>query len=207
MTKSRAVSGPARPDVEDPQGDRSAPEPRVRPIRRDEWTAETRRALGALADRDPLDNVFATLAQYPDLLRRYSVFGTHILRKSTLSARAREFAILRIGVLNGCEYEFAQHARIGIGIGIDESEIRAVRTGSAAPGWSDEDRLVLQAAEELFCDGIISDETWYALADSYNQEQMMDLTYTIGCYNMISWALNSFRVQPDPTLPMWGKAL
>jgi 4-carboxymuconolactone decarboxylase len=176
---------------------------RIQPLRREDWTAETMRALGALAEREPLENVFATFARYPDLLRRYSVFGTHILRKSSLTSRTRELVILRIGRLNSAEYEFAQHARLARQAGITDAEIAAVRRGSQEPIWNDEDRLVLRATEELFDGHIISDTTWAGLAARYSLEQMMDLTYTVGCYNMISWALNSFRVQPDDALVMW----
>ena len=35
-------------------------------------------------------NIFGTLARHPDLLRRWLVFGSHVLGKSTLSARHRE---------------------------------------------------------------------------------------------------------------------
>jgi hypothetical protein len=32
---------------------------------------------------------------------------------------------------------------------------------------------------------------------------MMDLVFTVGQYNLVSMALNSFGVQPDAGLPGW----
>jgi hypothetical protein len=48
---------------------------------------------------------------------------------------------------------------------------------------------------------VIADVTWDALARAYSIEQMMDLVFTIGQYNLVSWALNSFGVPLDDWLP------
>ena len=63
--------------------------PRIAPLPREEWTDETRRALGIFADREPLDNVFGTFIRHPDLMRRYYPFVMHILAKSTVPLRER----------------------------------------------------------------------------------------------------------------------
>jgi len=48
---------------------------------------------------------------------------------------------------------------------------------------------------------VVSDATWKTLAESYNTEQLMDVVFTVGQYNMVSWALNSFGVPLDEYLP------
>src|SRR5215813_10852378 len=86
-------------------------------------------------DGKPL-NIFATLAHHPGLMKRWLVFGTHVLAKSTLPARDRELAILRIGWLCRAEYEWGQHVQIARGVGIADDEIERVAAGPDAPGWS-----------------------------------------------------------------------
>ena len=157
-------------------------------------------ALGPLADRPELDNVFATFVQHPDLFRRYTPLGNHILFKSTIGARERELAILRIGSLNRAEYEFAQHTVMGIDCGLTIDEVARVHDGPAADGWSQLDRSILLAVDELFADGKVADQTWAELAEFYDTKQMMDLVFSIGVYNLISWSLNSFGVQLDDKL-------
>ena len=49
-------------------------------------------------------NVFATLAHHPALLKRWSPLANHLLFKSTLPAREREFVIMRAGWMAGCAY-------------------------------------------------------------------------------------------------------
>ncbi|MBV8476636.1 MAG: carboxymuconolactone decarboxylase family protein, partial [Acidobacteria bacterium] len=60
---------------------------------------------------------------------------------------------------------------------------------------------VVQAADDLFENSVVSDETWKILSESYNTQQMMDLVFSIGQYNLVSWALNSFGVPLDDFLP------
>jgi hypothetical protein len=60
----------------------------------------------------------------------------------------------------------------------------------------------LTATDELAADAFITDTTWGALASFYNQEQLMDLVFTVGQYQLVSMALNTFGVQLDPDLPV-----
>ncbi len=175
-------------------------EPRIPPLAPEAFDDEVRRALGPRADAEQIDNVFATFAQHPDLFRRYSPWGAHILGKSTLDGRERELVILRIGSLNRAEYEFAQHTEIGVLEGLTRDEIARVHVGPTDPAWSDLDRLLLEATDELFENGRVGDTSWAGLRVHFDQRQLMDLVFTIGNYNMISWALNSFGVQVDKRL-------
>ncbi len=175
-------------------------DPRIPPLAKEDFDDEVRRALGPRADAEQIDNVFATFAQHPDLFRRYSPWGGHILGKSTIGARERELVILRIGSLNRAEYEFAQHCEIGVIEGVTREEVARVHAGPSDPAWSELDRLLLDATDELFADGRVGEATWSGLTNHYDQRQLMDLVFTIGNYNMISWALNSFGVQVDDRL-------
>jgi len=49
--------------------------------------------------------------------------------------------------------------------------------------------------DELHKDAFISNSTWVALAEQYTEQQLIDLVLTVGQYNMIAMALNSFGVQ------------
>ena len=146
-------------------------------------------------------NIFATLAHHPELMRRWLVFGNHILGKSTFPPRERELAILRVGYLCQSEYEWGQHVLIARRCGISDEEIARVAKGPAAPGWSAADAAVLRAADELHGDQMIGDATWAELAKTWNRQQLMDLVFTIGQYHLVAMALNTFGVQRDPGVP------
>jgi alkylhydroperoxidase family enzyme len=148
-------------------------------------------------------NVFKVLMNHPALVRRWTVFAGHVLRKQTLPVRDRELLILRIGWLNQAGYEWAQHVLIAKRAGITDEEIERVQRGPDA-GWSGVEAHLLQAVDDLFENSVISDATWAALSPKYSTEQMMDLVFTVGQYNLVSWALNSFGVPLDDFLPGAG---
>jgi alkylhydroperoxidase family enzyme len=146
-------------------------------------------------------NIFRTLAHHPDLMRRWTVFGNHVLSKSTLPARERELVILRIGWLCRSEYEWGQHVLIGRREGLRDDEIERIPKGPDAPGWSDLDRALLRATDELRADAMITDQTWKQLSEHLGTQQLMDLVFTVGQYNLVSMALNTLGVQLDPGVP------
>jgi 4-carboxymuconolactone decarboxylase len=171
--------------------------PRVAPLPIDEIDPEIREKFGT----GPVLNIFRTLANHPKLMKRWLVFGNHVLGRSTLPARERELVILRIGWLCRSAYEWGQHVVIGLGSGLSQAEIDRIPLGPAAAGWGDLERALLRATDELHADAFISDATWAALSAKLDTQQLLDLIFTVGQYNLVSMALNSLGVQPEPGLP------
>lgn len=172
-------------------------EPRIPALGPDQWDEKASKLMQPMVDAGSDYNVFRTLANHPDLARRWMVFANHVLAKSTLPERDRELVILRIGHLCRAGYEWNKHADISRYLGMSEAEIESSKTGPGAEGMTDMDRLLLQATDDLHTDAHIADDTWQGLSQHYSTEQMMDLVFTIGQYNMVSMALNSFGVQYD----------
>ena len=63
------------------------------------------------------------------------------------------------------------------------------------------DRVVLSAVDELHADAFIGDPTWQVLAAHFETEQLLDLIFTVGQYNLVSMVLNTLGVQLDERLP------
>jgi 4-carboxymuconolactone decarboxylase len=178
-------------------------EPRVPALDESEWDDKAREVLKPFIERGNVLNIFRTLANHPDLARRWMVFANHVLGKSALDVRERELVILRIGYLCQSGYEWGQHVLIARQAGMSDAEIRSAKTGPDTPGLSELDRLLLKATDELHDDAHVSDETWNGLSGHLTRQQLMDLVFTVGQYNLVSMALNSFGVQADEGLPGW----
>lgn len=172
--------------------------PRIPPLPESEWDNETRQILAPLNRDGAIFNIFATLARHPALLRRWLVFSSHILNKSSLPARDRELAILRMGWLCQATYEWGHHVAIGKQAGLTEIEIKRVAQGPDADGWDAFERALLRAVDELNHDTFISDATWQSLAARYTTQQLLDLIFTAGQYKLVCIALNSLGVQLEP---------
>ncbi|HPE49483.1 MAG TPA: carboxymuconolactone decarboxylase family protein [Hyphomonas sp.] len=175
--------------------------PRIAPLADSEITEDQRKLLG---DRftGPVYNIFRTLAKAPKAYKAFMHWGGYVLSdRNSLSARDRELVILRTGFNWKAGYEWAQHERIGLQCGLTPEEIARIKAGPDAPGWSEGDKALLQATDELTSDAFITDATWAALS-GLNEKQRMDLVMTVGQYTQVSMMLNSFGIQLDDDLTL-----
>lgn len=144
-------------------------------------------------------NIFATLAHHPKLLKRWSAFGGVLLYGGELPVRERELLILRTAWNCGADYEWGQHVRIGLTVGLTRDEITAVASAAAGhdPGWSPSDAALLRAADELHTGSHIGDDTWAALAGTWNEAQLIEICMVVGQYHLVAFTLNSLGVQRE----------
>ncbi len=131
-------------------------------------------------------NILGTFAQHPDLAAAFWVFNGYILNRSTLTQRQTEMAILRVAVLCNSEYEWKQHVHIGRLSGISDDEIAAIEARNDAHAWSDADRALLATVDELVGGATVSEETWTALSAFADNQQVLDLIFTVGAYVTIA---------------------
>jgi alkylhydroperoxidase family enzyme len=171
--------------------------PRIPPISDAEMSDAQRELLAPFLQNGRVDNVFRTLAQHAELMKRWLPFARHVLSKSTLSPREREIVILRAGYLCRAEYEWAQHVRLGRQRGLSDADVGAIMAGRGLPPKED---LLLRAAGELHDHARISEATWKGLAEHYGREQLIDVIFTFGQYTLVSMFLNSAGVQVDDYL-------
>ena len=171
--------------------------PRLDPLPDEALDPEVRERFGD----GPILNIFRTLSHHPKLLKRWLVFGNHVLQKSSLDPRDREILILRIGWLCRAGYEWGQHVVIARRVGLSDDEIERIADGAEAPGWNAREAALLRASDELHADAFVADATWKELAEYYDERQLLDILFTVGQYNMVSMVLNSLGVQPEPGAP------
>lgn len=180
--------------------------PRIPPLPREGRDPRTEALLAPLARPDGTElNIFTTLARHPKLLKRWSAFGGVLLYGGALPARERELLILRAGYLCRAHYEWGQHVEIGLAAGLTDEEIARVAAGPDAEGWSATDAALLRAADELHRDSRIGDETWAALAERWDEQQLIEVCMVVGQYHLVAFTLNSLGVEPEsagfPELP------
>ena len=184
--------------------------PRIAPLPLDAWDPELRARFERPGGLGQVLNVMKTLANYPELFRRWLVFANHFLFKSTLTPHDREILILRTGWLAGCAYEWGQHLRIAAtDAGFATAEFEALAEGAAASRWSTAEAALIRAADGLYVDAFVDDATWQTLAAHYNEQQLLDIVFMVGNYLMLAMGINAFGVQLDhgydgfrPGLPM-----
>jgi 4-carboxymuconolactone decarboxylase len=173
--------------------------PRIMPAADNDLTEEQREIVAPMQARGSVLNIFRTLLNHPAAAKGFLGWGGYVLsRKNTLPPREREIVILRTGFLCRSGYEWTQHVPIGKRAGLTDDEIARIKLGADAPGWSEADRALLRAADDLHCDHFVSEGVWAALSKHLSEQQRMDVVFTVGQYTQVSMILNSFGVQLDP---------
>jgi alkylhydroperoxidase family enzyme len=174
---------------------------RLPPLPADQWDEATQQALSAMRGADT-NNALSTLAHHPALAKAFLRFNVHLLMSSTLPTRIRELAILRVAHRRESAYEWSHHVSMAKDEGITDDEIAGVQRGEAADEF---DRTVLKAVDELEEKSELSDQTWAALGERLNDQQRMDLVFTVGCYALLAMAFNTFGVQLEQAAESGGK--
>ena len=188
-------------------------EPRIAPLAPPDWPEAMQGALAALRPANPRHpspprdpnrpkglNVLGTLAHHPELTTAFHTLTGHVLFGSTITPRQRELLVLRVAHRRQAEYEWAQHVVLAGDAGIGPEEIERLITGPDAPEWDPLDAALLRAADELVADAQIADATWAVLREHLDVQQLMDVVFTVGTYEVLAMALNSFGVELDPDL-------
>ena len=185
---------------------------RVDPLPPDEWSEGMRAALMAIAppgDQPPRPsgqrlpralNNLGTFAHHPDLAGAYFPFNAYLLHRATLSDRHRLLLILRVAALRRSEYLWAVQTHVGRDIGLSDEEIGRVASGPQAAHWNELDASLLQAADDLVSDGAISASTWAGLSTELDTRQILDVIFTIGSYETLTFMLRSFDLELDDDL-------
>lgn len=179
---------------------RRPPAPRIPPGRRSEIglvnsaIAEIARRV-ARTRRPP--RIFTTLARHRRLFRPWLRFAGRLMPGGTLPRADTELVILRVSVNCGSDYEWDHHVALGRRAGLRDDQIARVAEGPEADGWTDHERALVRATDELAHDNVVGEATWTALRERYDDRQLIELCLLAGHYEMLAGALNSLGVEPD----------
>lgn len=150
-------------------------------------------------------NIFRALLHHPQLARRFNDLLAFLIFKGALDDRLRELIIMRMGWRTACDYEWTQHWRIAAGLGVSEADLLATRGDWAShPGFSDADRAVLAATDEVLDGGAVTAATWEAcVAHVGDSTELMEMLMAIGAWRMVSSFLRSAQIPLEDGVPSW----
>lgn len=159
--------------------------------------------LQAVLDRIMPPNVpplrlFTTLARVPRIYERFRAGS--LLDRGPVTLRQREIVIDRTCARCGCSYEWGVHiAFFAERVGLTPPQVGATVHGKTNdPVWNDEERLLVQLADELHDTANISDELWEELAGAFSIEQIFELIALVGFYHTVAFFANGLKLPPEP---------
>jgi alkylhydroperoxidase family enzyme len=176
-------------------------EPRLAPL-------ESRLRLDPIESRLRLDPrpgsqlaILRTLAHDEPLLAPFLGWAAALAGGGALSRRDSELLALRAAWNCRSAYEWGHHNEYARAAGLSEAEIARVAAGPEADGWSERDRLLLRAADELHATQRLDDSTWAGLRALFSDAQLVEIPLVVGHYTMLSMLANATGVPLEPGLP------
>ena len=173
--------------------------PRIAPGRRADvglfaWTFS--QLAGRVAGTNP-PNLFLTMARQRKLFRGWLFFAGRLMPGGRLPRRETELVILRVAHLRGCAYEFEHHVRLGKRAGVSAEDVKRVEAGPGEDGWTDRERALLGAVDELVEKRRLEDPAWDELARHLAAPEAVEFLLLVGHYDMLATFLLTLRVVPD----------
>ncbi len=149
-------------------------------------------------------NIFRVLLHEPKLAKAISDVLLTLLFRGRLDVRLRELVIMRIGWATGSVYEWTQHWRIALQLGVSEEDLLALRDWRASDRFDDADRAILAATDETLETGTISSETWKRCEEHLGStEERLELVSAIGTWRFISAFLRSLEIPLEEGVTPW----
>ena len=149
------------------------------------------------ADNNP---VLKTFAHHPKLADLFSQLNIHLLLTSTLPVRQRQIAIMRTAWITKARYMWSSHLRTSLGFGLEPELFGPLQAGADDPYFTDFERTIILATEELVNDRRIGDANWRALSAEWNEQQLLDFMFTVGAYVLTAGVMRSTGVEREPEL-------
>lgn len=145
----------------------------------------------------PPPKLFLTMGRQPRLFRGWLRFAGRLMPGGRLPRRETELVILRVAHLRSCRYEYEHHVRLGRRAGVTEQDLRRVQEGPHADGWSERERALLLAVDELHAERDIADATWAELRRHLDEPRLIELILLVGHYEMLATFIGTLRIEPD----------
>jgi alkylhydroperoxidase family enzyme len=136
--------------------------------------------------------LFRTMARSPRIFAK--LFAGGLLDKGPLSLRQREIVIDRTTAQLGCEYEWGVHiALFADRVGFMPEHVAATVSDDGAC-WAPDEQALISVVDDLVDHRTIGDKTWTALAEHFDETQILEVIALVGYYHTISFLCRSLNL-------------
>jgi alkylhydroperoxidase family enzyme len=142
-------------------------------------------------------NVRRMMAHAPRVAQLRFALGNALYEQPGLDPHLSELALLTVGRVTRCTYEFHHHVQRAKLAGVPEAQIEALPVWERHPAFSERERAVIRYAEQITRDVQVTDEAFGAVRSFLDDEQLVALTLLIAHYNAGARFLEAFQVDVE----------
>lgn len=163
--------------------------------KRDQVPAKDQDTFDAIvASRGAVQGPFTMFMHNPELAGRVAHLGAYIRFEGDLDMRVRVLAAMTVGREFETMYVWGAQTEGARKLGVPESTIDAIRAKRTS-GMPPEDALIVEFTQQLVQNHRVSQRTFDAIQKRFGDEQLIQLTGTIGYYAMLSMTVNACQLQ------------
>jgi alkylhydroperoxidase family enzyme len=143
-------------------------------------------------------NWWTVWAVVPDAFD-HAVAGFQFYRgKRKLDPKLRELGQTRAGWARGSQFVYSQHCKGSRGVGLSEEKIAAIPHWPVADCYAPVERAVLAYTDAMVIQGgRVADGIFAALKKHLSDEEILELTYIVGMYDMHAMISKALRLEYD----------
>jgi alkylhydroperoxidase family enzyme len=159
-----------------------------------------------VAERGSVLHLYQMLLHSAPVAAGWLRYLTAIRHECSLPGDLRELLIMRVAVLNGAPYEAEQHAPIALREGVSQAKLDALTEWERSDLFDARERAVLAYTDASTKQIQIPESVFAAVRAEFDNKVLIELTATIGAYNMVSRFLEALQVHSHDERPGAGKA-
>lgn len=147
-----------------------------------------------VAERGGVLHLYQMLLHSPPVASGWLNYLTAIRQQSSLPGGLRELVIMRIAILNGAPYEAEQHAPIALREGVSQVQLDELEHWQQSKNYDATQRAVLAYTDAMTKEIHVSPEVFAAAKAALTDRLLVELTATVGAYNMVSRFLEALQI-------------
>ena len=142
-------------------------------------------------------NLYRALLNSPPVAEGWLKLFTAIRQKGKLPGHFRELAILRVALLNGADYEYRAHLPVALKEGVTQQQIDALGAWQVSKIFGERERAVLAYTDCMTREVRVPDPVFAELRRHFDDRELVELTATVGGYNLVSRFLEAMRIDHE----------
>ena len=152
-----------------------------------------------VAERGSILHLYQMLMHSAPVAEGWLNYLTAVRQKTSLSGALRELIIMRVALLNNAPYEAEQHAPIALQEGVSQAKLDGLGEWQECSFFDARERAVLAYTDAMTRQIQVADAVFSDLKALYSHEQIVEITATVGAYNMVSRFLEALQIHShDP---------
>lgn len=143
-------------------------------------------------------NIWRGLLNAPGLTNRILQLADELRHHSVIDPKSRELAVMMVGHITKCAYEFDHHWNAARKAGISKAQLESLEHFETSDLFTPRERAILRFARESTERAAVSDATWQDLKQYFDDRQAVEMVMTVAWYNAVVRILLGLDIENEP---------